>query len=379
MPRPQAKGWCPSTLRPMESGDGLIVRIKPPFGQLTQDQARQIAQAALQFGNGFIDVTSRANLQLRGITADTLLPLISHLEAAGLVNHSEAQDRLNIMFAPFAGSNDLGRRCGRLLYEAAAHLPILPAKFGFAIDCGNARYLTAASADIRIEATNTGQLLVRCDGSDTGFISDCEHLIDDIKEILAWYLDAQDPQSPPKRMARLLEAVPLPAKWQGHHPHKKKATLSLGARDDGFVIGVPFGQCEAQAFAQLAAHTKVIIMAPQRRLVIDGLPDDLTAFLTSDEDSRSQIETCPGKPSCTSATFDTRALASTIAQSGALSPDISLHISGCTKGCAAPAPRDICIIGDENHYAIIENGCAWDDPSLTSLSLDGIIETVRTK
>ena len=100
----------------MESGDGLIVRIKPPFGQLTQDQARQIAQAASQFGNGFIDITSRANFQLRGITADTLSPLISHLEAAGLVNHSEAQDRLNIMFAPFAGSESLGRRCGRLLY-----------------------------------------------------------------------------------------------------------------------------------------------------------------------------------------------------------------------------------------------------------------------
>ncbi|MEO1207882.1 MAG: precorrin-3B synthase, partial [Pseudomonadota bacterium] len=26
------KGWCPGALRPMESGDGLIVRVRPRCG-----------------------------------------------------------------------------------------------------------------------------------------------------------------------------------------------------------------------------------------------------------------------------------------------------------------------------------------------------------
>ena len=30
-----AKGWCPGALRPMESGDGLIARIRPRGGRLS--------------------------------------------------------------------------------------------------------------------------------------------------------------------------------------------------------------------------------------------------------------------------------------------------------------------------------------------------------
>ena len=67
MTRPAAKGWCPSAFRPMLSGDGLIMRIKPPFGRLSPDQLQTIATLSKNYGNGIIDVTSRANLQIRGV------------------------------------------------------------------------------------------------------------------------------------------------------------------------------------------------------------------------------------------------------------------------------------------------------------------------
>ena len=41
MNKPSAKGWCPSTLIPMKSGDGLLIRIKPPFSRLTSRQAQR--------------------------------------------------------------------------------------------------------------------------------------------------------------------------------------------------------------------------------------------------------------------------------------------------------------------------------------------------
>jgi len=66
--RPAPKGWCPSSFRPMESGDGYIVRIKPTFGRVTRDQLEKIAHLADQFGNGIIELTNRANLQLRGVS-----------------------------------------------------------------------------------------------------------------------------------------------------------------------------------------------------------------------------------------------------------------------------------------------------------------------
>ena len=33
------KGWCPGALRPMQSGDGLVVRIRPRGGRLSPAQA----------------------------------------------------------------------------------------------------------------------------------------------------------------------------------------------------------------------------------------------------------------------------------------------------------------------------------------------------
>ncbi|MEO6855833.1 MAG: hypothetical protein ABI410_07150, partial [Rhodoferax sp.] len=64
---PQTQGWCPGALRPMLSGDGLVVRVRPYAGRLTPAQAAGIAALARQHGNGMLDLTSRANLQLRGV------------------------------------------------------------------------------------------------------------------------------------------------------------------------------------------------------------------------------------------------------------------------------------------------------------------------
>ena len=59
------KGWCPTALRPMLSGDGLVVRIRPRGGRLSAAQALGIADLATRHGNGLIDLTGRANVFAR--------------------------------------------------------------------------------------------------------------------------------------------------------------------------------------------------------------------------------------------------------------------------------------------------------------------------
>lgn len=76
----EVKGWCPGALRPMPSGDGLIVRIRPFCGALSLEQARGLAALARRLGNGHIDLTRRANLQLRGLWTSTC-PSFTHLWA----------------------------------------------------------------------------------------------------------------------------------------------------------------------------------------------------------------------------------------------------------------------------------------------------------
>ncbi len=66
------KGWCPGALRPMRTGDGLLVRLRITGGVVTAPLARAIAACARDFGNGLIDLSAPANLQLRGVRDETL-------------------------------------------------------------------------------------------------------------------------------------------------------------------------------------------------------------------------------------------------------------------------------------------------------------------
>ena len=56
----------------METGDGLLVRLRLTGGVLSTKNAHAIAACAIRYGSGLIDLSSRANLQLRGVSSETL-------------------------------------------------------------------------------------------------------------------------------------------------------------------------------------------------------------------------------------------------------------------------------------------------------------------
>src|SRR5262245_62112743 len=100
----EVKGWCPGALRPMPSGDGLIVRIRPFCGALSLMQAAGLAELAARLGNGHIDLTRRANLQIRGLAEDRLPELHRTLRELGLIDRdAETEARRNLMVSPLAG------------------------------------------------------------------------------------------------------------------------------------------------------------------------------------------------------------------------------------------------------------------------------------
>ena len=98
---PYRKGWCPGALKPMETGDGLLARVRAPRGRLSLDQAAALAEAAIACGNGAIGLTARANLHLRGLSEETLPNLHARLEGAGLIDADPEIERLrNIVASP---------------------------------------------------------------------------------------------------------------------------------------------------------------------------------------------------------------------------------------------------------------------------------------
>ena len=76
------RGWCPTAWAPMAAGDGLLLRVRPPFGRMTIAQWRVLGEVAQEHGNGAIDLTSRAGLQLRGLAPATCDAARVHEERA---------------------------------------------------------------------------------------------------------------------------------------------------------------------------------------------------------------------------------------------------------------------------------------------------------
>ena len=134
------KGWCPGALRPMRSGDGLVVRIRPHGGRLSRAQACGIADLAERFGNGLMDLTNRANLQIRGVDDAGHAPLIAELARFDLVDADPGAEALrNIVVTPLWARRRHCISVTELELALAARGLSLPAKFGFAVDCGAAR------------------------------------------------------------------------------------------------------------------------------------------------------------------------------------------------------------------------------------------------
>jgi precorrin-3B synthase len=159
-----ARGWCPGVLQPMPSGDGLIVRLKLSLGSLDVALAEQIARWSRRWGNGQIDLSSRANLQLRGLSERHLPDLHEALAGFGLLEGNTAGEAVrNVICSPLAGldpaavldirpvAESLERR---LANDAVLHA--LPGKFGFAVDDGGWLGLGGVPADIQFVACYTG-------------------------------------------------------------------------------------------------------------------------------------------------------------------------------------------------------------------------------
>ena len=73
---------------------------------------------------------------------------------------------------------------------------------------------------------------------------------------------------------------------------------------------------------------------------------------------------CAGAPLCASAYIAARAIAPDVAAAAApyLSEGLTIHVSGCAKGCAHPGAALLTVVGTPGDCALIANGSARDAP-----------------
>ncbi|MBD2506981.1 precorrin-3B synthase [Nostoc muscorum FACHB-395] len=86
------------------AADGILSRIRIPGGIISSQQCRAIADIADQHGGGYVDVTNRANLQVREIRTGINSEVLQHLQDMGLGSRNSVVDHIrNIMTSPTAG------------------------------------------------------------------------------------------------------------------------------------------------------------------------------------------------------------------------------------------------------------------------------------
>ena len=374
MTAPLTRGWCPSAYRPMMSGDGLVVRVKPPSSRITRDQATGLAELADQFGNGSVELTSRANLQLRGVRPEDHDALLAGLLGLSLIDPDADTDaKRNVIVQPFWRIGGLTDRVANRLNEIWQQLPALPAKFGFVVDTGRYPVLRDASADIRLERVEEGKILVLADGHSEGLAVEEEDVGETVIRLAHWFADVRGDD---KRMAKVVAGAMVPERFTDTKRRTEAANLLLGPSAIGIMVGVPFGALSSDALGRLAGGSGVtgFRFAPARRMLIEGAsslsdPD----IVLEDTDPILAVEACPGAPLCPQATVETRDLARRLAGM----TKGNLHVSGCAKGCAHPGSADLTLVGRNGRFDLVKSGRANDDPLRTSIEAHDVAKTLQ--
>jgi len=366
------KGWCPGALRPMQSGDGLVVRVRPFGGRLEAGQVAGLAELAERYGNGLIDVTSRANLQIRGVTEQGHRRLLDGLALLRLLDpDTDIEARRNILVTPFWNSGDETQALAAELEEALADSSLeLPTKFGFAVDDGKSRVLAGDSADVRIERDRGGRLLVRADGAKLGRSVGRGEVVSTALAFASWFIASGGAKGGRGRMAAHIAAgAALPQALNGEtEPAPVMAASRPGHYPHGALVGVAFGQMLHTTLHQFSGCGHVLRMTPWRMVLSEGkreMPSG-AGLITEPYDPALRVIACSGAPRCREAHADTRALAAALAPRIAL--DTRLHVSGCAKGCARSGASAVTLVATSAGFDLVRGGSTRDEPVLRGLN-----------
>lgn len=160
---------CPGASRPWAAPDGMLVRLRLVGGRVEAGALRALAAAAARYGDGRVYLTSRANLQIRGLpgTGAALAPeALAALEATGLLPTRTHELVRNIMVSPLTGRTggriDLRPVAARLdaLICAQPALAQLSGRFLFVLDDGRGD-LVERACDLGLTALDGASVQLR--------------------------------------------------------------------------------------------------------------------------------------------------------------------------------------------------------------------------
>lgn len=403
----------------MLSGDGLLIRAKAVGSRMSAAQAREIARIAKSCGNGLIDLSQRAQLQLRGISEATIAEALRRLEAIGMLSPNADAERItNVIASPLAGlaadafdANAVAAQLAAELQRDGA-LRALPPKFLFLLDDGGALPLADVEADVRVEAAANGEVAIRIAGvPDRAALVAANEALDAALRLARAFVELRNRHANQFRRVRTLvealgaDALPhaagmtmlaftearAPARWAHIFGAQRCDAVTYAG------VGAPFGRWRADELAAVAEYAEsegtgdlrltpwraLLIITPDgeaaRRVVARAQHRDL---ITSADDMRLAVIACPGAPECPQAAAQTRAHVidlAPLAQMIGGADGVGLHLSGCAKGCARQSASPVTLLACAEGFDLIENAGADGAPRLRSLTFEAVMRELTAR
>ncbi|MDN5859062.1 MAG: precorrin-3B synthase [Pseudonocardia sp.] len=329
---------CPGVYAPHDAADGALARVRLPGGALSAAPRGVVARIAEFFGDGNVHLTSRGNLQVRGLDPDPA-PVVLRLRAAGLLPSRTHERVRNILASPLSGLASAAQELDRAVCARPA-LAGLPGRFLFALDDGRGD-VAAEEPDVCWQA---GRVLLA--GADAG-IADA----DPVSALVAAAVAFLRERTAEWRMRELCAPArsAVAGRLQESHFHAARWQESgfPAIPDPRHLTVAPLlGELTADAVRALAAAAPRAIVTPWRTVLLIE-PRHVPAGVPTDPDT-ARVSACAGRPGCAKALADVRADTRVALAAGRL-PEGRVHVSGCARRCGAPRAEHVEFVAGERY------------------------------
>ncbi len=387
--------------------DAFMARLRIPGGQLKAFQMRELAKVAKDLTTGYVQVTTRANLQMRLIKPKDAPAVLRRIQGVGLHTRGAGGDNIrNLTCNPTAGVDSLELiDCTDIVNELAdfilSHRDFydMPRKFNVAFDGGGLIGAVEDTNDIGVKAVKVGDEVVFriCVGGATGhqaFARDLgvevrpdqilkvvvalirvfithgnrgnrkkarlKHLLDtwslekylgEAEKLLGFIL----PRTAPGEMTYPSQDVPH--SHIGAYPQRQKGLYYVG-------VSLPAGQITPRQMLRLADladnyGSGEIRLTVWQNFIIPNIPEAYLATVrkvisrmglgTTQSHVASGVIACTGNRYCKYAATDTKGhamdLTKYLEKHVVLDQPVNIHITGCPHSCAQHYMGDIGLLG----------------------------------
>ncbi|MGC5561457.1 precorrin-3B synthase [Streptomyces sp. FR-108] len=376
---------CPGTLRLHAADDGALARVRIPGGVLTVRQAEVLADAAQRLGDGDIHLTSRGNVQLRGLADGCGAELAALLTGAGLLPSRGHERVRNIVASPLSGLDGRGLRDVRpwlsalddaLCASEAARA--LSGRFLFALDDGRGD-MAGLEADVTVRAAADGGARLALGSAGQALHVSAEDApraaLVAAEAFLAEALLEAERASGTRawRVAELALADDeltaaagrrLTAEGIGHERRARETGRTdgppPGAAGDALSVHVPLGRLTASQWRELTrTATGELRLTPWRGVVLPtpgttaaGRTEALArleavGLVTDPASPWLRVGACIGRPGCAKSRADVRADATATLDAVGTArhrSGLPLYWSGCERRCGHPRGERIDVV-----------------------------------